>query len=465
MNTLSTQGNDTRASEGALLAVKLTKTYNNLKLEYDQFLFMIEFTEKEITLLRKMTEDFFTGFMGNQNLADFLDVWGNGGLLFFSCFCCAHDLEKESNRDFWLAYYQWLGIYDVEGGGYSQSTVNQWIKSFWEEKGIQYYTSRIGNTQFVLTFLMHSIVSNRPLSKELAVKFLVKVIKSSGTMYHDSEEQQDLFGDELLKYSQPIIDEIDYHEQNATYLQLPRETALAFYYSGSQVEDYLLPIYDFLEKHLIDKVNNGTTSYSSQVEAIPEFIRLEVEKAIEDTTVDEIIRIRSLKSYRYGRATITLDTNRWKLNFIIPPHSFNDLDKNAQIDFKLTCYDGQLYYQQKDVKFDNVKNMIITKELTISCTKIDAKFNYQFSHKGNVKASGSISCSCLFDLEGELIPLPCKYEQTVYCIAKPGSIIADDLHELQPDFIPGYSLWDFYFSEYSPMIIDNILYGMDTDIS
>lgn len=465
MNTLCTQGNDTRASEGALLALKLTNTYNDLKHEYKPFLFVINLTEKEITLLRGMTRDFFMGALGNQDLPDFLEAWDKGGLLFFSCVSCARDLEKDGNRDFWLAYYQWLGIYDVEGGGYSQSTVNQWIKSFWEEKGIQYYTSRIGNTQFVLTFLMHSIVSNRPLSKELAVKFLVKVIKSSGTMYHDSEEQQDLFGDELLKYSQPIIDEIDYHEQNATYLQLPRETALAFYYSGNQVEDYLLPIYDYLEKHLIDKINNWTTAYSCQVEDIPKFILPEVEKVIEDTTVDEIIRIRSIKSYRYGRATITLDTSRGKLNFIIPPQSFNDLDKNAQIDFRITCSDGQLYYQQKDMKFDSVKTMIITKELTISCTKIDDKFNYQFSHKGNVKASGSISCSCLFDLEGELIPLPCKYAQPVYCIAKPDSIIADDLHEIQSDFIPGYSLWDFYFSEDSPIIIDNILYGIDPDIS
>lgn len=460
------QGSDTRTSEGSLLASKFQKIYDEMNCKDNQCIFLFDLTEQEIILLQRLSLYFFTGVIRSQDLTDFIEVWGSGGLLFFSCCLCARVLIKETNRDFWLEYYQWLDVLDREGKKYSQSTVNQLVKDFLNARRIPYVISFGGNSQFVLTFLMHSIVSNRPLSKNLAVRFLVKVVKGTGTVYHDLEDQQKVLMQQLALYSQPVQEESESQNITNSYLQLPRETAYAFLASPTQVVDYLLPIYDFLEKHLIDRVNKGTTFFSLQTEAIPDFIRPEVEKIIDDTTVEDIIKMRSmLKVCREGKASMVLDTNEWKLNFIIPPYIFTELDKNAHIDFQLFDSSRVMCYQKIDVTHDTVNSALVTKEFAIPCTFQETNFMYQFSYKGKALVRGPISYSYLFDFQGEPMVFPCSSAQPVYCLAKPGTIIAEELLEVLSTIIPGFSLWESYLSEYSPIVIDSTLYGINTGTS
>lgn len=463
MTSMYKQQIESLSSKGNELALRIQGVYDTLKQNFDPFLFFINFTESEISFLRKLSACLFSGAIRNQDLRDFVDVWGDGGLLFFSCLICAKSLDKENNRDFWPKYYGWLGLLDKEKRKYSQSKVNKAIKTFWDSEGIYYYSSLSGINLYVQTFLMHSIVSNRPLSKKLAVKFLVKIIKGSGVVYHDDDDQQEILQQQLEEYSQPILEENDPNSQNNPYLQLPRETALAFCCSAAQVVEFLLPIYNYLEKHLIDKVNNETTAFSAQVSSIPSFIRKYVEDAIADTSIEEIKGMRSLLSvFKKGKAAIVLDTEHWNLEFIIPQYVFSDLDGDAIIDFKLSSVDKQIYHNE-NMQYDAIKTTIITRELVIPCQFLDAEYTYQFSCKERVLARGVVPGSSLFDLQGDPIEFPCKAAQYAYCLAAPGTIIADELVELRVNFIQGFSLWETYLSEQTPLVLNNKLYGIDSE--
>lgn len=464
LSSMYRQQSERSPSQGYSLAMKLKHVFGILKQSFNPFLFLIDFTESEISFLRRLAKCFFAGAIRNNDLKDFLGVWGDGGLLFFSCMICSGTLEKETNRDFWLEYYTWLDLIDKEKK-YNQIRVNRAIKSFWDSEGISYCSSQSGTNQYVQTFLMHSIVSNRPLSKKLAVKFLVRIIKGSGVVYHDDEDQQEILQLQLKEYSQPITEENDPDNQSNPYLQLPRETALAFCCSAGQVVEFLLPIYDYLERHLIDKANNDTTSFSSQPPVIPEFILPSVEDAIASTSIEEIKGMRSVLSvFKKGKATILLDTENWKLDFIIPQYVFSDLDTNVAIDFTLSSKDMHIYHDES-IQYDTVKTTIITRELIIPCQLCDSEYTYQFACNNRVLAKGVIPGGYLFDLQGDPLEFPCKVAQYAYCLAAPDTVLADELVELRPNFIQGFSLWETYLSEQTPLILNNRLYGIDSETS
>ena len=108
---------------------------------------------------------------------------------------------------------------------------------------------------------------------------------------------------------------------------------------------------------------------------------------------------------------------------------------------------------------------MITRQIEIPCTQYEKEYTYQFSYKDKVLARGIIPGCCLFDLQGDTLDFPCKSAQDVYCFAKPDMILADELYEVKPNIILGFSLWGAYLSEQTPIVLDNRLYGIDSETS
>lgn len=453
-------------SAGKMLAIKITSTCEELARRYPTVLFQLDFSDEEVVLLRKMVVGLFTGAIRNQNLFDFLSAWDKGGLIFISCCLFAKDSDKDTNTDFWNEYYRWLGFEIPNEFTYSQVKINREIKEFWDVNGVRFVTSRSGNNQYVMTFLMHSIISNRPLSIRVAVRFLIKIIKGDGTVYHDSDDQRELLESHLKEFSSPLIDSIESDSSSPVYLQLPRETALAFFHNPGQVVDFLLPIYDSLEKQLIDLVNQEFGILEQHSTEIPVYLKREVENALQSTSIEEIKRIRSvLKTFRKGRASLYLDVKNPTIQIHIPQYFFTDLRENSEINFTLYDTDGAVQHIQNGIHYEVVQSMAITDGLEFPCAKVDKSMIYEFTCDGMVLAKGTVPACRLFDIQGGPLSPPYRTAQYVYCIAKPDTIISDiALQEIHSNILEDFSLWASYLSDESPILIEDVLYVVDEGV-
>jgi len=453
---------------GGSIAIEIRDQLKTLQSHYPSPLLPLQVEKKNVEIIKFIASSYLTDAIRNKDLKAFLSHWGEGGLLFVSCLLFAREHEKESNRDFWREYFHWLKIDNIPDRKYSQSRFNQRIypilKSFWNNENIEFVISRNRNIQYVLTFRMHSIVANRPLSKRLITRFLVKVIKSNGVIFHDTEDQENLLKDSLSEYSRPLIEEdIDDNPIN-TSLQLPRETAEAHNTSSKQVLLFLAPVYDYMERRLVDITNNNLTSYSKDV-YIPPYLSSSVEESIQETTLEEIKNIRSvLGNQLRGPVSLILDTKQECLYYSVPVYSFIDLPSNSDITFSLID-SGEIVSQKESLEYDTVGSSIFTRQFTIPCEKFGSPLLFQFNNEEKILAKGNVVSGPIFNTEGEPIRFPCKTDQPVFCIAKKGTIYADYLDNIHPNISGDYSVWETYLSENSPILIDDILYGVGADYS
>jgi hypothetical protein len=452
----------TETTIGQALAIEIRDQVKNLQSQYSSPIFPIEIEENKVELIKLFTASYLTGAIRNENMEGFLEYLGEGGLLFTSCLLFAREHEKESNRDFWKEYFQWLKIENVPHKKFSQNKIYELIKVFWDANNVVYIYSKNNNVQYVLTFRMHSIIANRPLSKRLITRFLLKIIKSNGTVFHDHDDQKKLLKDSLSEYALPLIEEDSDENPVNTFLQLPRETAQAFCYSSNQVIHFLAPVYDYMERWLVDITNNNQTSYSKDIE-FPQFLAISVEESLKETSVEEIRKVRSvLGNQLRGPVILSLDTKGNHLYYSVPVYSFIDLSEDSIITFSLID-SGEIIFQKKQLEYDIVGSSIYTSQFTIPCEKFRSTLLFQFSNEEKVLAKGEVVLGIIFNADGEPIHFPCKTEQPVFCIAREDTIDADSLERIHKDFLEDYSLWEAYLSADSPILINNTLYGVDSD--
>ena len=450
-----------RKSRGFEVGKELESICDDLRHQYSEFLYLINISIENLNLLRRISFFLLTKADRNQDLNDFVDIWGKGGPLFFSCILFAQESEKESNSDFWKEYYQWIGFNDTKPA-MSQAKVYNYIISFLTENRVKFLKTGSGDRQYVGTFRMHSIVANRPMSKNLLIKFLSLVIKSTGITYNDEEDQNEILTTKLREYSKPIIEAKENNTTSNIYLQLPRETALAFHFVPKQVLDFLLPIYDYLEKKLIDMINNQSTDYANHVQHIPPFIEKEVNQYLKGTSIDEVKRVRAaLKYCRTKRANVFLNTQEWKLEYRIPPIILQDVENEASLTLTYSAsYDN--ISQTYSIGTEWVGKTLIINEVIIPCTHIGASLKYVISYDDNDHISSKIDFPFIFDTQGEPFRARNNQSQEVFCIGKDCTIVADVLSMKIKDFMDGYSLYESYISEDALIIIDEKLYGIDS---
>jgi len=449
-------------SLGGALAAQLQEQINKLKLQYNYPLLPIEIDKRDLELIKVITASLITGAIRNNDMHDFISKLGEGGLLFISCLLFAREHEKESNRDFWKEYFHWLKIDHSPYIKISQNKIYEQIRQFWEANNIIHIYSKNRNIQYVLTFRMHSIVANRPLSKHLITRFLIKIINSNGTIFHDNDDQKKLLVDSLTEYALPIIEEDSDENPVNAFLQLPRETAQAFYYSFDQVVHFIAPVYDYMERRLVDITNDNQTSYSREIE-FPQFLELSVEEALQETSVEEIKSVRKILGNQLrGPVTIALDTFKKQFHYLVPVYSFIDLSEHLSITFSLIDSD-EVIFQKKHLEYDSIGSAVYTKQFAIPCDKYRSTLVFQFSNEEKVLAKGKVVLGVIFNADGDLIHFPCKTEQPVYCVAKEDSIDADNLERVRLNILEDFSLWETYLSEDCPILINNILYSLGSN--
>lgn len=445
-------------SHGKLLAENLQKQIESIKNKYVNPIFPLDITNENLELLKFLTVLYLTDGYRNRDLQEFLDIWTAGGLLFFSCLFFSRTQEKESNRDFWKEYAKWLKFESESDNQFHQNRIYPKIEDFWRSQKIPYITSQNHNIQYVLSFRMHGIVANRPLSVALIIKFLLRTVNDSGTCFHDLEEQKELLERNLEEYSQPLIGD---DSLKNSYLQLPRETAYAFIYSTAQVVDFLLPIYDYLERELIDKITDGLTFYSSNKGSVPAYLEPMIKKTLCEVSVEEVKKIRAVMKGQI-RPAIVLSLNLTEKKFIItvPVYSFTNLGPNPNIHFQLLNADNEAIFQNDDMFAEFVGSTVLTKEFAIPCEHYYENITYQFSNDGKILAKGKVFKSPIFDMTGFPIRFPCHVEQPVLCLAESETIDADNLILKFPSILDGYNVWEAYLSTETPILIKSTLYGV-----
>lgn len=452
----------TSESKAKILAYELQNQYNECKARYEEPLLPLTISDENLELLKLLAVLNITDASSNQDLEIFKTIWGDGGVLFFTCLFFAKNQAKESNKDFWNEYAKWLKFEGVEDNTFQIQKFYGQIGDFWESYQIPYIRLNSRSTSFVFSFRMHAIVANRPLSTELIIKFLIRIISNSGTYLHDIEEQRELLERYLSDYSGPIIGMED--DKHSSYLQLPRETAYAFKHSREQVIDYLMPIYEYLERELIDRVTDGLTNYAINRANVPQFLFGAIDKALDEKSVEEIKRIRlAIKGQILKSSMLSLNLDEKRVSITVPVYTFTNKESSTKVTFQLFAADRGVIYENDNMIDVCIGSTLLTREISIQREEYYEKLTYRFCRDGEVLVNGKVFISQVYTMEGEPIRFPCYVAQPVLCLAKPDTIDADYLVQRIPNFLGEYNIWEVFLSETTPIFIGSTLYGIGND--
>jgi hypothetical protein len=453
-------------NKGEELAHLLEKRLKKLSEKYETYLLCIDNESNAFDLLRTMTFDMFTNAEHARDWHDFTNIWGKPGLLFFSCLACAEGIDKDTNRDFWTEYYKkWLNL-TLETTNFNPNKVYALLKQFEKKASIPYHVSSGNRRLYVQTFRMHSIVANRPLSKHLLVRFLERTVVSNGMYYHDKDDQRQILMQSLMDFSTPL-----YSEDNETkalpgsYLQLPRETGLAFRYAQDQVLDFLCPLYDYMERNIIGISVDGLPKPSGPLENIPTHLHEEIENSLQKWTKDkDLIQMREFVRRSVPKTgkkpRVCIDLTHKRLEYRLPNYIFSKDQATDAIQFRLWPT-GQNPPSPRTIQTETTKGYLITKEIQIPVQILQPSVEYEFSIDGTPLVQGTIKFFPIFDNEGEPLQFPCNTPQQVFCVAPEHLIVADYLDQEEEDIAPGYSLWSSFVGEDAIIIIEDTIYGLN----
>lgn len=444
-------------SSGNVLAKIIAEQYTQLSSRFSPPLIALDVTEDDIQLLRQMVQSYLCKAIRDYDLLDFDREWGEGGALFFSALVFSRELEKELSNKFWDDFFQWTGAFEELTR--SRTNITTVLRAFVDEREILHQTTLAGDRQYVTTFRMHSIVANRPRSKNLISKFLLRIAKQSGVFYHDEEEQKELLEENLYDDARSIERREVTGDSSTPYLQIPIETAYAYLKNKGQVTEFLLPIYDYVERALIASSEDGIGS-GANPEAVPRFLQTAIDGAIEHTSCDDIRSLQELTgSQVLGKVALQYNREQGCLEYVVSSFLFSESDLPPSITFTLTV-DGEEVYT-REIGHRPIGDDTITDQIVIACDRIPTSVVYSFTAKHDVLKEKTAIVSRIFDLEGNPLVKPGRQTQSVYFLATEDEYIADHHELVHEQILDDYSIYQAKLGEDSPILIGAVLFGID----
>lgn len=287
---------------------------NEMKKSQPRTLFTMRFSEGSIDLIRRGI--FYSSvFKDYPNRCRVIKSFENAGItgsemMLLSMFCFAQTQEKDENRNFWPQFQSWFGFTDQT---YKLNSLrNACVKAF---EGIQ--TVRTDNsTQYVQTSLMHSIISNRPISKQNAYKMFERIFRRNGYVGHTRDDIEFLITDLMESGS----------------LSIPSETRNAYRYNPDQTSDFLIEQYGYYETVILSLLG-----YDPALEITPSRF------AITDY-VDQMIALLKQNEQQAIKLKHSADENRSKAGRLHSPYV--SVDENGFEDWTVSICCG--YYNLED---------------------------------------------------------------------------------------------------------------------
>lgn len=444
-------------TKGEELAIWIEDRYSHLQGRYGHPLFSIEFDEEQTLLLQRMTVLTILDSKRDPDTQAFIRRWKEGGLYFFSCLCFANH-EKEQNRDFWEDYKTWLGFPEgfLQSGG---SDFYKPIKRFFDDRQILHIV-RENRREYVLTFRMHAIVANRPLSRGRLPKLLFKAASSEGIMLRGEEEQRILLELLLDEYVGDVQDD-ETDQVNTSFYVLPTETAYAYGKNKEQVLDYLLPAYDYLEKRLVGLYDEVSRYEGGASETIPPFLSASIDDFIGGMERDLVRELggRQRQSRRKGVSGLYLDIETKSLQYVVQDIILPNRREHAPVKLRLLS-DKKEVYIDSNLSYLPKGSFLLCHATEIPCEKLYDTLTYEFSQGGEILGTGKLYTTPIFTEDGSPIIFPTTMEQGVYCLARPEDIVADELALITENLLADFSLWFTYLSKSTPILLNGIFYGI-----
>ena len=205
-----------------------------IKKSQPKTLFNIRFSDGAVDLIRRGV--FYSSVSREYpNRCRVEESFENAGIsrsemMLLSMFCFAQTQEKEENRNFWPQFQSWFGF--TEQTCKLNSLRNACIKAF---EGIQTIRTD-SSTQYVQTSLMHSIISNRPMSKQNAYRLFCRLFRRNGYVGHSRDDIELLVADLMESGS----------------LSIPSETRNAYSYNPDQTVAFLVDQYGYYETGMLN---------------------------------------------------------------------------------------------------------------------------------------------------------------------------------------------------------------------
>ena len=281
-------------------------------------LFNIRFSERLVYLIRKGI--FYSEIWKNYpNRCDIMDQFShagitNGEVMRLSMFCFAQTGEKEENRNFWPQFQKWFGF--SENLCKLNTLRNECIGSF---EGIE--TIGTGKSRrYVQTSLMHSIISNRPLSKELVFKAFERLFRRNGYVGHSLGDVEEL-----------VLGMMDSAKTN-----IPMETRDAYQHNPDQTIDFLKEQYGYYETEMLSFLGDDPLLEISPVRfAITDYIDQAIAAIKQDGK--QVAKLKGsvaesrIKAERYHSPYVVIDreeAGKWSVS--IHFGYYNIVDENLK---------------------------------------------------------------------------------------------------------------------------------------
>ncbi|MCY1153314.1 MAG: hypothetical protein OWP43_12935 [Sphaerochaetaceae bacterium] len=446
---------------GLEFANKIKEDCLVLQDKYETPLYNLFFSDFEIEKIRILAFFYITKAKYNFELQNFLKVWDGGGLLLLSCIIFAKNTDKDKNRDFWKAYFNWIGLPFTEYSSKIQKIYCE-ISNFIRANNVAIVETNSGASQYVVTFRMHSLIANRPSSRRKIIKFLIRLCKLNGLNYHDTQEQREFLQIELDHCYNKYLSKND--EVN---LVLPIETLKAYAVNKIQLVDFLLPIYKYLEKVLIDKLYDYESNYSVEKLQLPRAFISDLEFFVHKESSHDIKMIKEvLRQNKTRKSSVYFNIEYCEIEYvvaglIIETEEIDDLENLIiTLEYRLEK-ESKLNFQK--LNYQEYDSFIVTNEVYIPCNSIGKDLDYIINFDGK-KKSGKIKFDYIFDSEGNPINLNSSKEQEVYCISTPSDILADNLELVVEKFQDDYNVYKSYIDENSFIIIGNKIFGYESNI-
>lgn len=304
-------------------------------------LFNIRFSDETVDLIRKSV--FYSSISRNYpNRCRIAEAFESAGIsesemMLLSMFCFAQTQEKDENRNFWPQFQQWFGF--PEDIFKLNSLRNSCVKAF---EGIEALKGD-RNTHYVQTSLMHSIVSNRPMSVQNMYKAFERQFRRNGYVGHTRDDIEFMMTEMM----------------ESAGLNIPSETRNAYGFNPDQTVRFLIDQYGHYETSMLELLG-----YEPILDGVSDRF------AITDY-IDRMVTALSQDESKTRKLKSTADEDRGKAGRFHSPYVI--LDEAEQGIWNVSVCFGYYNLNDEDLKDSDSAIVIVNNKVVASLEIIDGE--------------------------------------------------------------------------------------------
>lgn len=412
-------------------------------------LFTIRFSDKSINLIQRGV--FYSRIAKKHpnrcRINEAFEATGisENDIMLLSMFCFAQTQEKDENRNFWPQFQQWFGF--NEELFKLNSLRNSCIKAFENIESLK----ENGSTFYVQTALMHSVVSNRPMSVQKMYKAFEKLFRRNGYVGHTVEDAEFLITDMMESSS----------------LNIPLETRNAYAFNPDQTVRFLINQYGYYETSILELLGYEPIMVDAIDRfAITDYIDQRIEELRQDETKTKELEASAKdgrnKAAKYHSPYVTIEekTENWELSICFGYYNLNDEGLRDAESAIIVVDDKSVATLEIFKDKDNGEKEIVGEKIALDPKWIGKRVSLRVGTE-EIDAV-TVQKNLLFDfsthrLVSHRMMKSCRH---YLLVANPLSFVFDDASDVGHSSLSGMNVYDIVLDENNFILLSEGIVGI-----